>query len=793
MKWPFERVVVRIPSRCYGYANYICPNLFQCGVCLSWPRGVNPKRVQKETAYRETVYGETAYRETSRTHAYVNYDVAKERIQDFLKTYYQEHADGHKVFVYADQAAEVAYRRQTAFYVMQEDVHTHDPELSEWIDSNTCRFRNLFYEVTDAFIQEILGDNEPPVHDAHDAFIFQRLYMDRKIKEADGEMVSHDEMRKKYPPELMRRYEIYFKTRDLVKPLPVRELKASCVGKLVSVRGVCIRSTEVKPLANVITYTCDACGNETYQPVAGQSYTPAFNCPSRDCVESKANGRLQMQVRGSKFIKFQEIRIQEISDQVPVGSIPRSMTISLTGENTRKAMPGDTVVVSGVLIPALRSGFKQVTGGLVTEIFLDAHHVENSRDENEDLLNAELTEEEIQTLGSENVYERLAYSIAPEIYGLLDEKKSLLLALVGGVDKNASGMKIRGALNILMMGDPGVAKSQLLGYVDRLAIRSQYTTGRGSSGVGLTAAVVKDPITGEYALEGGSLVLADRGICCIDEFDKMLDSDRTAIHEVMEQQTISIAKAGIMTSLNARVSIIAAANPSFGRYNPHRSIEENLRLPAALLSRFDLLWLIQDVPNIDSDKRLAEHITYVHRKGEQPQCTFKPIEMVLFRKYIALCKRKQPTIPEPLKQRLVEMYVDIRRDALNDSDSIFTSPRILLGAIRLSTALARIRLSDVVSEEDVEEAIRLMMASKASLHSRQPRIEKYKDPREKAFNVIRELLQESNKAPVKLDLVYKKCNQKGFTDQVVANCISDWSEAGVLSVDSAKQCIQSIV
>lgn len=335
---------------------------------------------------------------------------------------------------------------------------------------------------------------------------------------------------------------------------------------------------------------------------------------------------------------------------------------------------------------------------------------------NDEEIHGELTQNELAELAKEDFYSRLASSIAPEIYGHLDIKKALLLLLVGGVDKRPDGMKIRGNINICLMGDPGVAKSQLLGYISRLAARSQYTTGRGSSGVGLTASVMKDPLTGEMALEGGALVLADQGVCCIDEFDKMADTDRTAIHEVMEQQTISIAKAGIMTTLNARVSILAAANPAYGRYNPRRTIEQNIQLPAALLSRFDLLWLIQDKPDRDNDTRLARHITYVHSHGKQPPTKVEAMDMNLMRKYIALCKRKEPTISADLSDYIVGAYVELRREARNNKDMTFTSARNLLGILRLSTALARMRLSDSVEKNDVAEALRLLEMSKDSLN-----------------------------------------------------------------------------
>jgi len=304
-----------------------------------------------------------------------------------------------------------------------------------------------------------------------------------------------------------------------------------------------------------------------------------------------------------------------------MGHIPRTMTVYLFQNQVRTVNPGDSVYISGIFLPLPHIGFRAIRAGLITDTYLEAHYVHSLKKQYNQLETSPEMEEIVNKLANDpDVYNRLASSIAPEIYGHEDVKKALLLLLVGGASKETGdGMKIRGDINICLMGDPGVAKSQLLKYISKSAPRGVYTTGRGSSGVGLTASVMRDPVTDEMVLEGGALVLADNGIACIDEFDKMDEDDRTAIHEVMEQQTISISKAGITTTLNARTSILAAANPAFGRYNPNRKPSENINLPAALLSRFDLLFLILDTPNINEDHRLAQHIGYVHIHNSAPK------------------------------------------------------------------------------------------------------------------------------------------------------------------------------
>ena len=598
-----------------------------------------------------------------------------------------------------------------------------------------------------------------------------------------------------FPAELTRRYTLTFKpvtpsgssSERNQKALAVRNVRGEHLGHLITVRGITTRVSDVKPAIQVNAYTCDRCGSEIFQPITTKQFTPMQECPSPECKRNNSKGQLFLSTRASKFLPFQEVKIQEMADQVPVGHIPRTLTIHCHGTLTRQINPGDVVDVAGIFLPTPYTGFKAIRAGLLTDTYLEAQYVNQHKKAYDDLVIDARTFRRIeQYKSSGHMYEYLSRSIAPEIYGHLDVKKALLLLLIGGVTKEiGDGMKIRGDINICLMGDPGVAKSQLLKYITKVAPRGVYTTGRGSSGVGLTAAVMRDPVTDEMVLEGGALVLADNGIACIDEFDKMDDGDRTAIHEVMEQQTISISKAGITTSLNARTSILAAANPLYGRYNPRLSPVENINLPAALLSRFDVLFLMLDSPSREADEELAHHVAYVHMHNKHPDTTgvvFSPHEV---RQYIAQARTYRPTVPRSVSDYMVGAYVRMRQHtkSLEGGKKAFThtSPRTLLGVIRLSQALARLRFSAEVASEDVDEALRLIEVSKASLYSESARGGD-QSPSSKIYNLVRAMrdsgaaaVGDGSRGELSVRKVRERVIAKGFTEDQFSQALDEYA------------------
>jgi DNA replication licensing factor MCM7 len=602
-----------------------------------------------------------------------------------------------------------------------------------------------------------------------------------------------------FPAALTRRYTLNFKPRipsgassqAAMKALAVRNVKGEHLGHLITVRGIATRVSDVKPAVQVNAYSCDRCGSEVFQPVTTKQFTPLQECPSEDCKNNKTKGQLFLSTRASKFLPFQEVKIQEMADQVPVGHIPRQLTIQCRGALVRKINPGDVVDVAGIFLPTPYTGFKAIRAGLLTDTYLEAQHVMQHKKAYDDIVLAQPTLKRMNELErTGQLYEYLSRSIAPEIFGHVDVKKALLLQLIGGVTKEVGdGMRIRGDINVCLMGDPGVAKSQLLKYITKVAPRGVYTTGRGSSGVGLTAAVMRDPVTDEMILEGGALVLADNGMCCIDEFDKMDDSDRTAIHEVMEQQTISISKAGT-TTLNARTSILAAANPLYGRYNPRLSPIENINLPAALLSRFDVLFLILDTPARDSDEELARHVTYVHMHNKHPEAeggiVFTPAEV---RQWVARARSYRPTVPAEVSEYMVGAYVRMRQQQKRDEGSkkafTHTSPRTLLGVLRLAQALARLRFAETVISEDIDEALRLTEVSKASLYADDNRRDDY-TPNSKIYNLIKSMeasgaaaVGDGSRGEMDLRRVRERVLAKGFTADQFEEAIDEYASLDV--------------
>jgi len=492
----------------------------------------------------------------------------------------------------------------------------------------------------------------------------------------------------------------------LLEATPIRRMGAAHIGKLVMVEGIVVRSTSVRPMVMRAAFKCKGCENITYVDQAGPFLKAPFACSNPSC---RRKGPFEFMQEESTFIDSQDIRLQERPEDLPPGQLPRTLHVKLVGsEIVDVARPGDHVSIVGTVRAAAPSLPK--AGKLRTFVLhLDANSVEVLGKEPETAPPSPEEEKQILELAKDPwIYRKIIASIAPSIYGYEHIKEAIMYLLFGGVPKFLPDINVRGELNVLLVGDPGTAKSQLLQYVARLAPRGLYTSGRGTTAAGLTAAVIREK-GGGMSLEAGALVLADKGIACIDEIDKMRPEDRVAIHEAMEQHTVSVAKGGIVATLNARTAILAAANPALGRYEPHRTIAENISLPVTILSRFDLIFVLRDVPNKEVDSKMSEHILEIHRKGLSP--TEPPIPPDLLRKYISYAKSIKPVLTTEALQRLKDFYLAMRSVSETEGSPIAITARQLESLIRIAEARARVALRKEVLAEDAEAAISIMKRS----------------------------------------------------------------------------------
>ena len=585
-----------------------------------------------------------------------------ESVEQSFTQFIEDFTDKQGEFKYDQRISELAVKGAKSFVIDFTDLYSFDMDLAQLILENPEANTSIFTTV----IRSKLRTRDP-------------IYA-----------------------ESLKRINIRY--RNLPADAPLRKIGADHIGRLVMLHGIIVRASSITPLVLRATFMCPVCGELNHIEQSGQTLQKPQKCLACD---NRKN--FELVTRESVFIDNQLVTIQERPEDLPPGQLPRSIHVELKDDLVDVARPGDRITLTGFikLVPRYGRG-----GELRTfDINIEASYCEVSGRDSELLELSPEDEAEILEIAKDPfVYQKLLNSIAPSIYGYDHIKESVLYLLLGGVEKDFEDVKIRGDINVLLVGDPGTAKSQMLGFAAKVAPRGLMTTGRGSTAAGLTAAVVKEGGTGNFVLEAGALVLADKGICCIDEIDKMREEDRGAMHPAMEQQIVPIAKGGIVATLNARCSILAAANPTLGRYNPYQTIAQNITLPVTLLSRFDIIFILRDTPDTQMDIEMAGHILRLHR---DLTTTAPPLDMALMRKYISYAKRVQPRLTDPVVERFQDFYVKMRNASVEggEASAVAITARQLESLVRMAESRARAHLRDEVTIEDAEGAINLMQKS----------------------------------------------------------------------------------
>ncbi|MEM4076145.1 MAG: minichromosome maintenance protein MCM [Metallosphaera sp.] len=676
-----------------------------------------------------------------------------QRFEEFLR----EAKDKDGSLKYIKQVNEIIAFRKRSLVVDFSDLYQHDEKLASEIINSPLE------------IIPILED---------------RIL--KLVEEQDGEFTK--EIKK-----------VHLRLNNVPRLIELRKIRSSEINKVVVVEGILTKQTPLKERAYriVLKHVSPEC-NEEFRWPENEEMDETIKMPSI-CPVCGKPGQFDIIPQKAELVDWQRVIIQERPEEVPAGQIPRQLEAVFEDDLVDSARPGDRVRFTGILMikqdSLLRRGSRSIF-----DIYLKVLNVEISQ---KVLDEVEITEEDkkriLEIAKNPWIREAIISSIAPSIYDHWEIKEAISLALFGGVQRTMEdGTRTRGDIHVLIVGDPGTAKSQILQFAARVSPRSVYTTGKGATAAGLTAAVVREKNTGDYYLEAGALVLADGGVAVIDEIDKMRDEDRVAIHEAMEQQTVSIAKAGILAKLNARATIIAAGNPKFGRYIQERAVAENIDLPPTILSRFDLIFILIDKPGIE-DQNLAGHILDMH-SGKQARNFINVDDM---KKYIAYARKFiNPRLNDEAKQLLADFYVEMRKKSSeNPSTPILITPRQLEALIRITEAYARMALREEATREDAERAINIMriFLEKVGIDVESGTLDidtimtgKPKSAREKMVKIIEIIDQlSSDRGCGKLKDIIKESEREGIEKSSAEKIVLDMKRSGLI-YEVSPECFKKV-